>query len=306
MTELKYTSTYYKFLKHPDQLKSYCEGTGRTIISTHISPEGSCNLGCHYCSVSRRDTHERIELGVIQDYITMLSFRGLKAVIITGGGEPTLYPEFDELVRWIHSRELKIALITNGTCKNVLWDLFTWVRISLNNLDKVYFPKIKGTLGCSIIYTGQSLGYFKEVERLIKGTDVEYVRVVPDCRGNQKELIKNHLRIDEILKELNNNIFFHQHKLHRTPEANVCHQAYFRPYLSEVNGGTVFPCDSLVLNNSSRHFTSDYAICKAEDILNFMDGKIKMKFNPINKCSGCVFTNTVDVLNAIKMPMTHF
>ena len=99
--EHKYTSTGIKFWRHQDELIAYKKGEGNTIISTHISPEGSCNLSCSYCSVSKRAKNERIELSVIKDYVEKLKKRGLKAVILTGGGEPTLYPYFNELVNEI-------------------------------------------------------------------------------------------------------------------------------------------------------------------------------------------------------------
>ena len=59
--EHKYTSTGIKFWRHKEQMVSYVENTGKTIISTHISPEGACNLKCEYCSVSQRAVHQREE-----------------------------------------------------------------------------------------------------------------------------------------------------------------------------------------------------------------------------------------------------
>jgi hypothetical protein len=84
--------------------------------------------------------------------------------------------------------------------------------------------------------------------------------------------------------------------LHGTPCASVCHQAYFRPYLSEVDGGTVFPCDSLVLNDEIMHFNKKYSICSWNNVLDFLDGKIKMKFNAEKDCEGCVFTSNIKLL----------
>jgi hypothetical protein len=43
-----FTSTGIKFWRHKDQMESYVNKTGKTIISTHISPEGACNLKCSY------------------------------------------------------------------------------------------------------------------------------------------------------------------------------------------------------------------------------------------------------------------
>ena len=119
---------------------AFRNGDGNTVVSTHVSPEGACNLKCPYCSVTYRDTHSRIEPKVIQDYVEKLQTRGLKAVILTGGGEPTSYKNFNELVQWLkYERNLSVALITNGTLAKRIqaktMNAFSWVRVSINLFD---------------------------------------------------------------------------------------------------------------------------------------------------------------------------
>lgn len=303
--EHRYTSTGIKFWRHRDAMNSYKEGTGRSIISTHISPEGSCNLNCEYCSVSKRTRNYRIELDTIKDYVNKLKTRGLKAVILTGGGEPTLYPHFNELVRWLKQQGLSIALITNGTnidrVDQDVWDSFSWVRVSINFFDgyenRIKFPTIKGVLGASMVYVGQSIEEISKVRKLIDTGDVTYVRVLPNCLQEQDALIVDHIKIERLLEEIDDSRFFHQFKLHGFPCSKICHQAYFRPYLSEVKGGTVFPCDSLVLNDRVEKFDEKYEICAAEDILDFLDHKIQMKFDATELCDGCVFAENIKLLD---------
>ena len=309
--EHKFTSTGVKFWKHPDQMCSYREDTGHTIISTHISPEGSCNLNCKFCSVKKRKRHFRIELDVIKDYIDKLCSRGLKAVIVTGGGEPTLYPQFNHLIQWLCEKGLSVALITNGwECVDRVetWNLFSWIRVSINLFpgwqNKIYVPKEKldriCVLGCSFIYTDQSIRDFCLVASFARMLGAEYVRVLPDCLLNQEELLLKHEEIKYILGEVSDPIFFHQFKVHGMPKARTCHQAYFRPYLSEVDGGTVYPCDSVVLNNRVEHFDKLYQICKAEQVLDFLDGKIKIDFDVQKHCMGCVFADNINMLELWK------
>ncbi len=304
--EHKYTSTGIKFWRHKEAMLSYQQKTGHTIISTHISPEGACNLSCSYCSVSKRKRSYRIEFETIKDYVLKLKTRGLKAVILTGGGEPTLYPQFNELVRWLKEEQgLSVALITNGTnisrVSQEVWDMFSWVRVSINFFEnyenRIQFPSINGVLGTSMVYVGQPLEEFRKISKLINRGNVSYVRVLPNCLLEQEALIQEHIKIEKLLDELGDKRFFHQFKIHGKPCSKVCHQAYFRPYLSEVNGGTVFPCDSLVLNDSQEHFNEKYALCKAEDILDFLDGKIPMSFNARELCNGCVFTENIELLD---------
>jgi len=304
--EHTYTSTGVKFWRHKDALDSYRFGTGKTIISTHISPEGSCNLNCSYCSVSKRKKFYRIDLETIKDYVSRLKSRGLKAVIITGGGEPTLYPFFNELVTWLKNEEkLSVALITNGTNTHLVdksvWRMFSWVRVSLNFIDdyeeKIKFPDIDGVLGASMVYIGQTLQEMKDLSAFVDKRKVKYIRVLPNCLLEQDSLINEHIKIQNMLDKLGDERFFQQYKLHGSPCSSICHQAYFRPYLSEVDGGTVFPCDSLVLNQEQMHFSHQYAICKPNEVLDFLDGKIGMKFDAKKLCSGCVFAENIRLLD---------
>lgn len=328
--EHMYTSTGIKFWRNSSQMFEYKTGGTNTVISTHISPEGGCNLKCPYCSVTYRDTHSRIRLEVIQDYVEKLIGRGLKAVILTGGGEPTLYRHFNELVRWIkNEKKLSVALITNGTnsnkVENDVWGCFSWIRVSINLFDKweetikipIEHVNENCIIGASFVMTveHQKLSeeyinkaiLLKKVSLLADKINSKYVRILPNCLLQGTSLSLVHKNIDLLLSELNDSRFFHQNKYHKAPGCNICHQSYFRPYLSEEpywktgKPGSVYPCDSLVLNNSNQRFLQKYQLCAAEDVLDFIDKKIKPEFVPSKDCTGCVFTSTVDMLDRWKL-----
>tara|TARA_R110000796_G_scaffold115205_1_gene227106 strand:+ start:690 stop:2060 length:1371 start_codon:yes stop_codon:yes gene_type:complete len=325
--EHKFTSTGVKFWKHAEAMTSYKEGTGRTVVSTHISPEGACNLKCPYCSVTYRDTHSRLDLDVIKDYVVKLKTRGLKAVILTGGGEPTAYKYFNELVQWLkYDQKLSVALITNGTLAKRLEPktlaAFSWVRVSINmftNWEKRIGDNFNTSdlneeciVGCSMVYTVEHemtkeimtdrVKLLQKVSKIADRLNAKYIRLLPNCLLEQKHLIAQHKALDKTLQQVKDNRFFHQYKVHGTPKSHVCHQSYFRPYLSEEPHhetgipGTVYPCDSVVLNDSYQHFAKEYQLCKPEDILEYLDKKIMPKFDPSERCKGCVFTENVDML----------
>lgn len=328
--EHRFTSTGIKWWRHQNQMESYRLGTGRTVISTHVSPEGACNLSCPYCSVTHRDTHSRIDFDVILDYVDRLRERGLKAVILTGGGEPTAYPHFNRLVAHLYARELRLALITNGTLTHKVepgaWGAFDWVRVSVNFFpgweEKITLPvehlRDDCVVGCSTIFTDRhespeelKRGWVENYQRVAAIADrvnARYVRVLPNCLLPQGKLYERHQQLDDLFEELKDPRFFHQNKNHAAPAADICHQAFFRPYLSEEPNpwdgtpGTVFPCDSVVLNAPAPasegygKFISKYALCKPGDVLDFLDGKIEPGFVPRTDCAGCVFTRNVEML----------
>jgi organic radical activating enzyme len=245
----------------------------------------------------------------IVNYIKTLIPRGLKAVIFTGGGEPTIHPQWNKIVSRLRLLSLKFGLITNGIdleYRNL--EIFDWIRISVNYpvFDRlmqqrlpIFSLKANCTIGLSLIYTGLNKQFsISQLLYMAQRYKAKYIRVLPDCVPEQ--LSKAHLEIDKWLNDHPNydtSIFLHQHKYHGTPITDYCPQAYFRPYLSEIDGGTIFPCDSVVLNNPSGKFENKYAICMVDEIGDFLDGKIKQQFNPNEDCKGCVFHENINMLH---------
>lgn len=324
--ENKFTSTGIKFWRHPNQMNAYRNGDPNTVISTHISPEGACNLKCPYCSVTYRKVSNRIEFDVIEAYVDTLVKYGLKAVILTGGGEPTIYPRFNDLVRMVVARGLKIALITNGTqARRVdadIWKHFSWIRTSINIFDgweeKIQIPvdlvSPECVTGCSFVFTQKhevisndiDVDLLKRVAVVARKNGAKYVRLLPNCLLKQVSLIESHALLDTLLEKVGDPIFFHQYKLHGVPKTNICHQSYFRPYLSEVPfkgtgvPGSVYPCDSVVLNNEYAQFMEKYQLCSPADIGSYLEKRISHMFDPTVDCSGCVFTDNVNMLSVWK------
>ena len=324
--EHKYTSTGIKFWRHADQMFNYKYRKPSTVISTHISPEGACNLKCPYCSVTYRDTHSRISMDTIKKYVNDLKSRGLKAVILTGGGEPTAYKHFNELVRWLKEQDLSVALITNGTLTkridDEVWNMFSWIRVSINvfgdwensiGLPLDVIDQEKTIIGCSMVYTveheksdevmSDRVALLSKVSRVADNCGAKYIRLLPNCLLDQYQLIRQHRSLDKVLEKVDDSRFFHQYKIHGAPTQSKCHQSYFRPYLSEEvhketgKPGTVYPCDSVVLNDGYTHFAEEYQLCHASDVLDYLDGKIEQKFCAQTRCTGCVFTDNVNMLD---------
>lgn len=324
-SEYLFTSTGDKFIYHKNSIDAFKKNIGKSIISTHISPEGTCNLRCPYCSVAYRASFgNRINLGVIKNYVNILKKRGLKAVILTGGGEPTLYPQINELIEFIHDKSgLELAMITNGTMLNKISPKnrtkFKWLRISVNLFDgwekKINVPKEfinpKTTIGFSHIYTlehnygDKKIDYKEIIAKIIKlmnKFNAQYLRLLPNCLIKGDKFNYQHKGIDKLASSFKDKRIFHQLKIHQTPGFKICYQSYFRPYLSEEknpwNGkpGTVFPCDSIVLNYSAKKFLKKYAVCKPERIGEYLDKKIKQNFKPGVDCKGCVFVRNNKIL----------
>ena len=326
--EEQFTSTGSKYWHHRLQMETYRRGGCHTVISTHVSPTSQCNLHCSYCSVWKRERHLEIPLDTIKNYLLTLKEHGLRAVILTGGGEPLLYSQIAELMPWILDQELELALITNGTVDREdipeeVWQKLSWIRVSVNleqsrdeKHDHVdYYAKmddVSCTLGASWIVQNParvSTAVMKQMIALADGLGWEYVRMLPDCLLPQDDLNKAHSLLDKLLNrfvsQFGETRFFHQHKNPDNPGTSICHQAYFRPYLSEQvfvgnnKPGTVFPCDSVVLNGDTPagRFETMYQICHADDVSDFLKRDTPLPIKPYMDCPKCVFSRTATMLD---------
>jgi len=172
-----FTSTGAKLFHHQEAMRTLVNGYGRAI-TCHLMPTDRCNHTCAFCSVQTR-AGNILPMSAMIGFIEILVRYGLKAVVISGGGNPILYrcPEtkmgFNDLIARIKWYGLKIGVITNGApmkkypCGRTSWttvspetlDSLDWCRISMSGLDhkeeEVFVPdfdRTKTTLGFSYIY----------------------------------------------------------------------------------------------------------------------------------------------------------
>ena len=264
-----FTSTGEKLLCWLDTLSIMQKTHLPTPINLQISPTNKCNLNCSFCSVANRDKKLEIPFHHLLAFVqNMCTMNTLKAVEITGGGEPTLYPQIEQLIQWLDSQGFSIGLITNGleltdNIERKYLDLLSWIRISTNTLQdrgRIQIPRFKKgkgpLLGFSYVYseiTEDTYKFFAELEYLAKKNKASYIRIVPNCLmdiNNLEEKIKP-------LKAIYQESFLFQDKRPRRP--NYCYLAYVKPYL--YTDGWVYPCNSVSLfQGSNREFPEDTRI----------------------------------------------
>ncbi len=169
-------------------------------LSVNLDLTTACNYKCDHCIdwdiLNSKEKHEDDQL---RASIERMAARGLRSVILIGGGEPTLYPGFVPFVQFLKGLGLAVAVVSNGSRGDRLLQaapFFTtgdWVRLSLDSgsndvfrrmhnpssatltLDEIcsWIPKIKAAnpalqLGFSFVITwkGGSRGAVKIIENI--------------------------------------------------------------------------------------------------------------------------------------------
>lgn len=312
--ESSFTSTGEKILFHKKAIADLRNMKNHPIV-LHVMPTEVCNLRCIFCSVSQRGENGKLypdlKINQIKKVVRNFKKMGLKAVILSGGGEPTLYPHINELLEFLYKEKLEIGLISNGVSlkkikpKNLHY--LTWIRISINSLDyldDIEIPKLnskKTTLGFSYIWNSFTTKKIinkiqKKIREISSYNKVEYVRLLPDCNLETQELEKAHNKLRGIAKKLGSP-FFHQYKIHKRPAE--CHLGRVHPVL--YTDGYIYPCDSLVLNSPAddKKFHRDYALCKWDEINEYYRKKIEGTLIDTKKCPHCVFSRQNALLSEI-------
>lgn len=143
-----------KLAHHPVALQALRERRHQAPTQIHFMPALACNQSCTFCSYGHRlpsDGDEQrgwknmalmsnafMPLEKMAECVADWREMGVKAIELTGGGEPLIYPFADEFLRLVASWGVDFALVTNGTAltddRAMLFDEtnWQWARVSID------------------------------------------------------------------------------------------------------------------------------------------------------------------------------
>lgn len=196
-----------KAFLHPEKVKSLL--TEKDLdklypVSVEMTLTNQCNLNCVYCSDNdlrkRQGKKQALNYAVIERLFSDLSEGGTKGIVLEGGGEPTLYPEFARVVKLAKDNGLGIGLITNGTVSldSELIKKFEWIRVSLDASTSKEYMELKGvdcfeqvvnnimhyakycdTVGVGYVVTNKNLSQIETLVMRIRESGAAYIQLRP-------------------------------------------------------------------------------------------------------------------------------
>ncbi len=118
-------------------------------ISINLDLTTACNYACTHCiDWDILNTRHKYKEAELRDSMRLMTKRGMRSVILIGGGEPTLYPRFAEFVRYLKELDLQVSIVSNGSrCDRlaaavVHLDERDWIRLSLDSGSNELFVKM--------------------------------------------------------------------------------------------------------------------------------------------------------------------
>lgn len=137
-----------KIFHFSDKLDDIAAGRVTAPIHVRLKPTNRCQHSCHYCCYrnsdlflnERFDDADEIPADKMREIASDLVNMGVKAVTLSGGGEPLCYPGIGDIVRALTDGGVKLAMLTNGgllkgDIAGLLARRATWVRISMDAAD---------------------------------------------------------------------------------------------------------------------------------------------------------------------------
>jgi MoaA/NifB/PqqE/SkfB family radical SAM enzyme len=149
-----------KVFHHHELLERIQEEKPVAPIYIRLKPTNVCNHHCAYCTYGSGNTFQKTENRNMVNHRDIIPWEkmhriindmgdmGVKAVTLSGGGEPLTYPNICETLTLLKERGIETSLITNGELldgkiSECFYDA-AWVRISFDSPIKEDYCNLRG------------------------------------------------------------------------------------------------------------------------------------------------------------------
>lgn len=204
-----------KIYYYLDEMNRMRNGDYVNPVSCEIDPSNRCMLNCEFCMYKdyRKESAVDLELPVYEKLIHELKDIGVKSITFTGGGEPLMNFNFNEMAKMAFNLGFQVGLITNGVLLSTVNDVerFTFVRVSLDAGTSETYHKIKkvdkfnlvlnnikevvskkATVGLSFVICEENEKEIRLAQHLAAGLEAEYIQFKPAwMNGNSYKIFDN-------------------------------------------------------------------------------------------------------------------
>lgn len=117
----------------------------RKPITAEIYLTNYCNNKCGYCFYTRNVKPEQKKYMSYENFVTYakrLLQLGVQGFILTGGGEPTINPDFDKITKWLEENNIAYGINTNFNVLRKIKPVF--LKVSLDGFDRASYKNVRG------------------------------------------------------------------------------------------------------------------------------------------------------------------
>jgi len=305
MNKFSCTSNVSKLLKHLPKLDLLQKGIVSPIM-VHIMVTHKCQLNCNYCCFKNRQGKLLdMDFEVFKEGLIQFHSLGVRAIELTGGGDPTMWPYLSEGIDFATKFGIYIGMNTNGIDLRNVANLqhLDWVRVSLNTLDyrdSIDLEPLKD-IPTTFCYIWNEYSD-KNIDKIVAFANEKKIicRLAPDCIKPTFEIYKDLTYIEKVLSTYKSNqyVFLSDFNIDLIRKNNNCYIHLIKPCF--YTDGYVYACPSaeLAVENNSK-IAEKVRLCYYEDIFEFYDKKVKWPYQ--FDCSFCKYVKQQELLEALLM-----
>jgi len=294
----------------------------KLVIPIHagLSLTDRCNKACSFCSCKNLSRKDELGIQDITNICNIFSSLGIKAVDLTGGGEPLMHPDIVHTITLLDTLGIDIGLVTNGfllsTIPTNILNKLTWCRISAS--DEVSYDEFTTAImpvvtqvdidwGLSFVVSDSiNMDNLLSFCSLLQTEKFTHIRIVKDIfkptSGVSMEYIKG--IIEHEFSGLN---IVYQDRIKYTKGSEKCFCSILKPLVA--SDGYIYPCCGVQyakeeyaysFDNSMRmgYYTDLEDIVKKQD---FFDGSscFRCYYNSYNEAIGIFLGESVKHVNFV-------
>lgn len=166
--------SHLKAFRHPDVLESIKSAVPARLPHVELVLADVCQQHCSFCAYRLKgyapnqlfDEKRMMPYGKALEIIDDCAEIGVQAIQFTGGGEPTVYPNFENVLLRTISRGLKFSIVTNGVRLQSIAAFAVraeWVRISIDAATEKTYCVIRKVPGLQFTQALKSISYMRSL-----------------------------------------------------------------------------------------------------------------------------------------------
>lgn len=148
-----YDSSAINLIAHSPKVLEILQGLVPVPAVVEVMPTNFCNFKCPHCRF--RGLHgqvtEHLDLDLLDGLLADLSAAGVRALELSGGGEPLAHPQIGALFEIVEKHDFRVGLITNGyafvdnpALRERALRVCNWIRVSVDGFGETTYRKVHG------------------------------------------------------------------------------------------------------------------------------------------------------------------
>ena len=173
-------------------------------VSINLDLTTACNYKCDHCIdwdiLNGPDKYDDADL---RSSIELMAGKGLKSIILIGGGEPTLYPGFVSFIEFLKNLGIQVAVVTNGSRGDRILAVTPfltkgdWVRLSLDSGSNSTFQQMHNPAKKSLTLD-EICAWIPKIREVNSDVDLGYSFIIT-WKGGTRDDCKIIENMDEIV-----------------------------------------------------------------------------------------------------------